>query len=88
MQFGLNLTTVICTKCGFVFTNPRPDQNLYQRFYSEAYSEYYGYTAPSPQGIRKERIPEGVRFRLDQIERIRDLDGTRLLDVGPGQGIL
>ena len=48
MQHGLDLTTVICNNCGMVFTNPVPLEDVYNRFYSEAYADFYGGIAERP----------------------------------------
>jgi 2-polyprenyl-3-methyl-5-hydroxy-6-metoxy-1,4-benzoquinol methylase len=87
MQHGLSLTTVICQRCGFVFTNPLPEKEIYERFYTEAYSTYYGHIAASPHGEKRVNMPKTIERRLDQIKAIGPLTGARLLEAGPGYGL-
>jgi SAM-dependent methyltransferase len=86
MQHNLNLTTVICNNCSFVFTNPLPPQDTYERFYVEAYEKFYKYTLTRPASGFGENEPAYFTRRLDWIESVNALKGLRLLDVGPGQG--
>jgi 2-polyprenyl-3-methyl-5-hydroxy-6-metoxy-1,4-benzoquinol methylase len=87
MQFGLNLNTVICNNCSFVFTNPLPLPMTYNKFYNEAYSQYYGHISRKPWGRNLEVEPHRVTQRLDQINLVEPLKGARLLEIGPGQGL-
>jgi SAM-dependent methyltransferase len=87
MQHRLDLDTVVCTGCGFVFTNPLPDRQTYERFYVEAYAQYYGHIALRPAGQARVSAPDFLRRRLDQIESVQPLAGARVLEVGPGQGL-
>lgn len=86
MQFQLDLTTVICQRCGFVFSNPMPSEETYQRFYAEAYADFYGQIAGTAEGHKRE--PANVRELLDQIETLCTLRDARLLEIGPGRGSL
>lgn len=86
MQHKLDLTTVICKKCGFVFTNPLPPRDTYERFYVEAYEKFYKYTLTRPASGFGQNEPAYLTKRLDWIESVKPLNGARLLDVGPGQG--
>lgn len=87
MQHSLNLNTVICTACGFVFTNPLPDRSVYESFYTEAYADYYGHIALRPSGSFQGQIPEFMKQKINWISEIRQLAGRRLLEIGPGQGL-
>jgi SAM-dependent methyltransferase len=86
MQFHLDLETVICNVCSFVYTNPLPEAAIYDRFYNEAYASYYGHIALPPSGGLKTNIPDGTRHRLTQIASIVPLKGKRLVEIGPGYG--
>lgn len=86
MQHNLDLTTVICNNCSFVFTNPLPPQDTYERFYVEAYEKLYKYTLTRPSSGFGEDEPAYFTRRLGWIESVNRLTGLRLLDVGPGQG--
>lgn len=87
MQLGLDLTTVICSRCGFVFTDPMPDRETYEEFYVKAYADFYGHITPPPPANRVPREPAAFRTRFERIEKVRPLAGARLLELGPGQGL-
>jgi 2-polyprenyl-3-methyl-5-hydroxy-6-metoxy-1,4-benzoquinol methylase len=87
MQHGLDLNTVICTSCGFVFSNPLPEKSIYESFYTDAYAGYYGNITLRSSGNIRSLIPEFMRQKLQWISDVRKFSGTRLLEVGPGQGL-
>src|SRR6266542_2992240 len=87
MQHGLNLTTKICDECSFVFTNPLPAREIYERFYQDAYADYYGHITPKPEGSRLKVEPASLTTKFNRIEQTRPLVGCRLLEVGPGPGL-
>jgi 2-polyprenyl-3-methyl-5-hydroxy-6-metoxy-1,4-benzoquinol methylase len=87
MQHGLDLTTVICDECSFVFTNPLPARETYEQFYRDAYAHYYGHIAPKPEGDRLKKEPVYLTTKFNRIEQMRSLLGCRLLEIGPGQGL-
>jgi len=86
MQHHLDLTTVVCNSCSFVYTNPMPTPEVYGRFYLEAYAHFYRQLAAAPP--RGDNIPESsyAKTIFENIEKVRPLDGARLLEVGPGNG--
>lgn len=47
MRNGPQLTTVICSQCGLVYTNLAPTQEVYYSFYSNDYERYNGKTTAS-----------------------------------------
>lgn len=74
---------VKCTRCGFVYTNPRPTKEEMSNFY---YGRYYGQLA-TYSGLFFELLNLFfVRRRAKRINRFKT-DG-RILDVGCGQGRL
>jgi 2-polyprenyl-3-methyl-5-hydroxy-6-metoxy-1,4-benzoquinol methylase len=87
MQHGLDLTTVVCQECSFVFTNPLPARETYERFYREAYADYYGHITPKPicAGVTTEPAQFTAKFNL--LAQKVTLSGSRLLEVGPGNGL-
>lgn len=87
MQHGLNLSTVVCEECSFVFTNPVPSRDIYERFYVEAYSKYYGHITPKPIGTKASAEPPSVARKFSLVEQWISLPGSRLLEVGPGNGL-
>jgi len=86
MQFGLDLGTVMCARCGFVFTNPMPKREVYERFYTAAYADYYGHIAGHVPQCENQVEPEQIGRWLKALENIRPLQGARVLEVGPGRG--
>ena len=63
MQYKLDLTTVICDQCSFVFANPIPSKERYDLFYQTTYSAYYGGIAASPEGDKRLHIPVVTKRR-------------------------
>lgn len=41
-RFRTRLRTVVCRRCGLVYTNPRMEFSRYERFYVETYRQRYG----------------------------------------------
>lgn len=83
---GRPLRTVICRRCGLVYTNPRPAPADIDRYYATEYrADYKGAAAP--------RLRKIVRGLLGAHERLRSLrpmlhERVTLLDVGCGAGEL
>ncbi|NJL92898.1 MAG: class I SAM-dependent methyltransferase [Anaerolineae bacterium] len=87
MQFGLDLSTVICKDCSFVFTNPLPSQATYDRFYVEAYASFYGGITGALDAVSRGAEPTFITRRMAFIQRERSLSGARLMELGPGGGV-
>ncbi len=87
MQHSLDLVTVICNECSFVFTNPLPARETYERFYRDAYADYYGHITTPPPATTVTQEPADLRAKFERIERVRPLKGSRVLELGPGQGL-
>ena len=88
MQHGLDLQTVICLDCSFVFTNPMPPAETYERFNAEAYSSYYTDTQTPLTCKTVSEQPDDIRWKLDQIEAVTTLSGKRFVEIGSGHGLL
>ena len=86
MQYNLNLNTVICKTCGFVFTNPIPEKSIYDSFYSTAYSDFYGHLTPRSIADNNKRVPEFIKEKVKWISEIELMTGKRILEIGPGKG--
>ncbi len=87
MQYGLNLRTVICENCTFVYTNPVPPEEIYQRFYVEAYASYYGRIAAQPVQKLTKSMPASIKTIISKIELFGSISDKRLLEIGPGKGL-
>lgn len=81
---GSYLRTVICKKCGLVYTNPRPVSSEIERYYERLYRfDYKGVYQP-----KKRHILRGSKIAAKRIQQIKDyiFPGMRTLDVGSGSG--
>ncbi len=82
---GAYLRTVICKKCGLIWSDPRPDDETIKNFYSKGYRrEYKGDTLPKKKHVHRHAREAVRRYRFfeDLIEK-----GDRLLDIGAGNGV-
>ncbi|MBI3252515.1 MAG: class I SAM-dependent methyltransferase [Candidatus Omnitrophica bacterium] len=90
-RHGMGLSTTMCTRCGFVFTNPRPTQEEMHRFYRETYRHFYTGN-PDPDTEYQDKL--NVEKRLWFFNRARyELIGQNgrspaILDIGCGSGVL
>ena len=82
---GAYLRTVICKKCGLIWADPRPDDDSIKDYYSKGYRrEYKKITIPKKKHVYRHAGEALRRYRFfeDLIE-----GGTRLLDIGAGNGV-
>jgi 2-polyprenyl-3-methyl-5-hydroxy-6-metoxy-1,4-benzoquinol methylase len=78
------LRTVICTRCGLVRTDPRPDPAALQAYYSTEYRlSYKGSWRPKPKHVYRAGRVARARW-----QRLRPTLGkrSRVLDVGASSG--
>src|SRR5215210_3503977 len=78
------LRTVICQRCGLVWTDPRPREEEIVNFYTEDYRlEYKGAYQP-----RLKHVYRAGRGAIDRYQRIKDLLNPEhnILDIGAGGG--
>lgn len=82
-RHGLGLSTELCLRCGLLYLNPRPTAAAYADFYEHAYETYFPSRA---RLISQQRIPTGTAAR--RIDAYRELlpPGSRLLELGAGDG--
>lgn len=83
MQFGLDLDTVICKQCSFVYTNPLPEEKLYNQFYELAYSRFYRKISTP---INQKVISPYVKDKIDLMSKYIDVSKSSMLEIGPGNG--
>ncbi len=80
LAFAMRYSTVICPRCGLVWTSPRPSAQSFERFYGELYPQLYGSGAlaagPSPRGT----------MVFDWVAESLDIVGTGAFDIGCGDG--
>ena len=81
---GGNLRTIICKKCGLIWTDPRPAEYKIKEFYSNGYRrEYKGIYKPELKHIYRDakRSIRRFNFLKEVIE-----EGNKILDIGSGTG--
>ncbi len=81
---GCPLRSVICRRCGLVWTDPVPDEEVLREFYEGTYRwEYKGVNKPTPRHIYR-----GGLLAAERIRHIRELaePGSVIVDVGSGCG--
>lgn len=84
MKDGINLNTVICRECSLIFTNPIPPEELYNRFYLEAYNDFYIHQdsfTPSLKGT-----PGDINEIMEIIRDYLPDRNSRILEIGSGRG--
>lgn len=82
---GDYLRTVICKKCGLVWSDPRPAEDKIKEFYSKAYrKEYKGITKP-----KKKHVYRDAQEAMKRYGFFKDIlkQEDRLLDIGSGNGV-
>lgn len=81
---GSYLRTVICRRCGLVYSDPRPLPERIRRYYQDDYRlDYKGAWEPTPM-----RVYRGGRAAIDRFRRLATFlkPGCRVLDIGAGSG--
>ncbi|MDP3920804.1 MAG: class I SAM-dependent methyltransferase [Candidatus Omnitrophota bacterium] len=89
---GMPLRTVICGRCGFIFTNPRPTEKEMLAFYRTTYRGFYtGASDPAKDYNPDSRVYKRAKWICDftlRHLRGRQAEDIRILDVGCASGIL
>jgi 2-polyprenyl-3-methyl-5-hydroxy-6-metoxy-1,4-benzoquinol methylase len=89
-RYGMGITTVGCTRCGLLMTNPQPTARYLSEFYKHAYRRYY-------QKVHKPSLPYIKELRKDArsavsaayiLENIPLLQGALILDIGASEGCM
>lgn len=82
---GDYLRTVICKKCGLIWSDPRPAEEEIKNFYSKQYrKEYKGITKP-----KKKHVYRDAREAMKRYNYFKEIisRGDSLLDIGAGTGV-
>lgn len=87
--FGFEVKTVICTRCGNIFLNPRPSKNWYKWFYNNLYDDVVGHQINSPQW-REQFFENDLKYGRATYGMLKgSLPSVgRMLDVGCSMGAL
>lgn len=85
-RHGARLRSVICLRCGLVWTDPRPSPEQVREFYAHEYRlDYKG--AYHPQAKHIYRSSKVAAYRCDVLRELLT-PGCRVLDVGAGSGVM
>jgi len=83
---GVPIQTVICDKCGLVYTNPRMTDEENARWYKDSYwGDYKSQQAPDEKFFQR-RLPK-IREIFEQVKQYLP-KGARVLEIGCGVGAL
>lgn len=83
-RHGKPLRTVICRKCGLVWSDPVPSEETLRTFYSEEYRlQYKGISRPT-----LEHVYRAGKVAVDRFRHLKELlkPGSVMVDVGSGGG--
>lgn len=85
-RFGMALTTVVCRRCGLVFTSPRMTEEEMREFYEKEYRlAYSGTHTPTDKLLKK--FDANATRRFGQVtDHIPVAEIGKVLDVGCGCG--
>ena len=82
---GDYLRTIICKKCGLIWSDPRPADEKIKEFYSKEYrKEYKGLTKPKKKHVYRD-AKEAIK-RYNYFKEILSKDDS-VLDIGAGNGV-
>lgn len=82
-RFGTDAQTVICTKCGLIYLNPRWSKEAYEKFYEQDYRNLMGAKDDLNDRFLKQRI-HGSKILGFCSEFIKD--GSSVLEIGSATG--
>jgi 2-polyprenyl-3-methyl-5-hydroxy-6-metoxy-1,4-benzoquinol methylase len=85
-RHGLGLQTVVCRRCGLLFTSPRPQAEWFSQFYRFHYRQCYEeVTQPDERYLRRDWIAGRHRRNVEMLTPLAAPTGS-LLDVGAADG--
>lgn len=89
-RYDMDVVTVGCERCGFVFTNPQLSEASMNDFYRDHYRRYYQKTdAPSLDYIREYRKDERAAYTAGFLRSAGVIrPGRRILDIGASEGCI
>lgn len=86
-RYGLFVSTVICKTCGLVQTNPRMNQESYNKFYDSVYRSLYLGKEKATEEFFNDQLCRGGHI-LDFIEKNTNIKITNkvVIEIGAGAG--
>ena len=88
-RYGISLNTKMCPKCGLIMTNPRMNQDSYNRFYDSYYRQLYVGKARASKDYFEIQINRGWQIWYYLSENITSDDFARVksvLEIGCSAG--
>jgi 2-polyprenyl-3-methyl-5-hydroxy-6-metoxy-1,4-benzoquinol methylase len=86
-RYGLYYPVNICQSCGFVFVNPRLDQNSYNEFYNEEYRKLYLGSEKPNNHFFQEQYNQGKKiFNFLYNNNLLEDSAKFILEIGCGAG--
>lgn len=86
-RYGLLLHVVVCKECGLVQSNPRMNQESYNRFYESEYRKLYVGTERPAEFFFDGQVKQGEKIEKFLLQHGHgDLKGKLVLEVGCGAG--
>jgi 2-polyprenyl-3-methyl-5-hydroxy-6-metoxy-1,4-benzoquinol methylase len=86
-RYGFGLRTVACSRCGLLFTNPRPTAEWFESFYRLHYRNYYeSVVTPDEEYLATDWVRGRQRRNVEWLRGIGLPSRGRLLDVGSAEG--
>lgn len=85
--YNFGLQTVVCTRCGLLFTNPRPTPLWFQEFYRHNYRIFYKAVITPDENYLNQDWVKGRHFRnLNFLVPYLQKTGT-IMDIGASEGV-
>lgn len=84
-RYGFNLDTVICKKCGLIYTNPRFTQKTYIKFYNSEYRGIYCDSTVPKESFWESQKKQGKKI-FTYLKKIKKIKNLMVAEIGVGAG--
>ena len=84
-RYGFDLDTVICKRCGLIYTNPRFNQKTYANFYNSEYRGLYLDSITPKKDFWESQRKQGKKI-FNYLQNIMKIEGLVVAEVGVGAG--
>lgn len=86
-RYGLYVPTVICKKCGLLQTNPRMNQESYNKFYDSGYRKlYHGIDVPTDEFFRGQVVRGRTILEFIEQKTQKKFRNKFIVEIGTGAG--